>query len=373
MTVTLGIIGLGQSGQRFLAAIAELSPGQLQVCCAADRDPRKLDQLRNKGIALYENYKLMLVEKNIDILIIATTDNEHYPVFKFIEENKIRFKQIICEKPVVTEPEEIQFLVKNFLSNPISVHFVERYSPTISLLKDYMREHQRIVKHVDFDWSKYRIKDPRPTVGVISEVTHPVDLALYLSGTECNTSYNVSSAWCQMSDFHIGGIVRPSSLFMAIEFDNGITMAGTSSYTRSRRRRSLEVILADKTGSASEIAVLNFDDPQWDDDQLTIYSLCERKQSAAPVLMHFRQDAQLIGQRAHISKICNFLETVIRSLTQGHTTDLADLHHGVYVQEIVANALKTASRSHLPLKFHEVSFDDASNDGGNKRNSEVYL
>lgn len=329
------IIGFGNAGQRFFRAIDIINSRgpALNVKAIADINP-ELQTLRQHGeCKFYDSYQDLLRDNQFDFIFIATNDNAHFGIFKFIAEAGVRFKKIICEKPLVNSVSEIAFLRDNFQPESIIVHFVERYSEACLALRRYIECKHRIVRRVSFDWSKFRLNDTRPTVGVFSEITHPLDLTLYLSNITRRVHVENISTWISLSDFHAGGLMRPDGITVTLDFVNGPLVTGSSSYLRSERTRKMEFILADEQGNATELAVLVFDKPRWDFDYLTLYDLAASK--GQPVRVYEKSFTPEKGSEHGLSKICSFIMQVIDSTRGGSRASLASMEQGLFVQEIV--------------------------------------
>lgn len=117
-----GIIGLGRMGNVFANAIKEVDNAKL--LCISSKDQNKLKNFSNIHKIAEENcfndYDLLIKNKNIDSIYIATLNNTHLDLIKKCAEAK---KNILCEKPIglnKSEAEEAKYLItKN------NVKFVE--------------------------------------------------------------------------------------------------------------------------------------------------------------------------------------------------------------------------------------------------------
>lgn len=336
MNVRAVIIGVGRSGSRFIQASHFINPsiGKIDIVGIADTDDLKLKALVGAGIALENDFRKLLDSVCCDIIIISTTDDTHYDILKYIKENNVPFEKIICEKPIVVDVEQCDFVKRSFSDEQIYVNFVERYSLAVSELKKFIEENNRSVSSVSFIWSKYRIKDSRPTVGVTSEITHPVDLACYVAGVDAAvTLRSTSSSICE-SDFAQGGVRRPETILACVDFVDGMLLTGTSSYVRSDRCRTMEFLLSDTASHVTEIAVLRLDNPRWDDDYLDIYNIAPGA-SQLDLSFFFASTENKNGARRQIEKICRFLEDVISSIGGGGSSKLPTKSQALLVQDIV--------------------------------------
>lgn len=360
--LNVAIIGFGNAGRRFFQAIdiVNVRKHVLEVKCVADSNTQKLFTLERGKYTLYENYQDMLLENIFDLIFISTNDNAHFGIFKFIVDSGISYRKIICEKPLVNSASEIKYLRDNFQPDLIIVHFVERYSDACLRLREYINNKRRQVKRVYFEWSKFRLNDPRPTVGVFSEITHPLDLALFLSNITSNANVENVSTWISRSDFHTGGLSRPDGITVTLNFENGPIISGSSSYLRSERTRKMEFILADEEGDATEIAVLEFDKPLWDYDYLKIYDITGSQGKL--VKIYDLSSTPPEGNHHGLSKICKFIEWVVESIDYPDGMELANMEQGLFVQKIVLSMVEYNKKSEQKLfsKIHKVTLKTAS-------------
>ncbi|WP_434579004.1 hypothetical protein [Pseudomonas sp. Z1-6] len=183
-------------------------------------------------------------------------------------------------------------------------------------------------------WSKYRVKDARPTVGVTSEITHPVDLACYIAGVSTAATLRSTSSIICESDFVQGGMQRPETMLACVDFADGMVLTGISSYIRSERCRTMEFVLSDATSNVTEIAVLRLDSPKWDDDYLTVFSTVSGASPLDLMLSHVTPPNKNRPRR-QIDKICRFLEDVISSIKGAGSPGLPNKSQALLVQDIV--------------------------------------
>ncbi|VVP70134.1 Inositol 2-dehydrogenase/D-chiro-inositol 3-dehydrogenase [Pseudomonas fluorescens] len=334
MIIRAVVIGVGRSGSRFLRAAQYIDPaiGKIEIVGVSDIDSEKLNALLGTGIRLEQDFKKILSDTPSDLIVIAVTDGAHYEILKYIKENSIGFKKIICEKPIVTKDEHCQFVRSAFDDDQIYVSFVERYSLAVSKLKKYIDVNNRNVDSATFVWSKYRVKDSRPTVGVISEITHPVDLACYLGAIREDNNFQIHFSCTRESDFVRGGGLRPETIMACAEFEGGMLLSGTSSYVQSERNRTMEFLLTNEFSKVVEVAVLRLDSPKWDDDHLSIFRVGDN----SPCLeTSYSTSSIKFGSRRYIEKICLFLEDVISDIDGEGSKALPTKSQALLVQNIV--------------------------------------
>ena len=109
MVLNIGIVGAGGFAQ--FAATAFLKVTGIKIVAVMDINEALARQMAAEfGAAVYVDYKMILTDKNIDLVYIAT------PPFLHFEQSKMALmagKHVICEKPAalrVTEAEELRIL-----------------------------------------------------------------------------------------------------------------------------------------------------------------------------------------------------------------------------------------------------------------------
>jgi predicted dehydrogenase len=107
----------------------------VELVCGADINKKRLKKFGvmwgvNK---LYDDYKMMLKENDLDILSICTYSDQHYDIIKSAS-NCV--KVIFCEKPFARNSQEIKSIIK--LENRTGVKIA------INLYREYDKSHIRI-------------------------------------------------------------------------------------------------------------------------------------------------------------------------------------------------------------------------------------
>ncbi len=132
-----GIIGLGNIANKFAKTLNEMNECLYAV---ASRDINKAKEFGNKYSAkqCYGSYEELYKDPNIDIIYVATPNNYHYINSK---EALLNGKNVICEKPFTTNPEEAKELYdlakeKNlFIMEALWIEFLPAYKKIKELIK----------------------------------------------------------------------------------------------------------------------------------------------------------------------------------------------------------------------------------------------
>ncbi|MFC2570717.1 MAG: hypothetical protein ACFNUK_10510 [Schaalia sp.] len=142
---------------------------------------------------------------------------------------------------------------------------IERYSPAVDYVLAQTHRRDLRIARIDFTWAKNRFDDPRPTVGVVSEVVHPLDLCCYLTGASAE-DVHLHNAAVINSDYTSFTDDTPESVQIMTSM-NGVAVTGYSSFAHPDRRRAFDIILVGDDG-IREYVELIFDDPGWGHDRL---------------------------------------------------------------------------------------------------------
>ena len=165
--------GYGYAGTRFLRALRYLrtvSPNLITEIAICDRRVTDINDLPQ-----YRNLEQAIIDFNSNIAVVTTNECEHFAILKILENSKVKI--ILCEKPLVETLEQANQCAEMFNTKLLSVNLVERYSDIVSEFAKWNKSNPDYeVKRVEFFWGKNRVKDLRPTIGVISEIIHSIDL-----------------------------------------------------------------------------------------------------------------------------------------------------------------------------------------------------
>ncbi|PTI89688.1 hypothetical protein, partial [Mammaliicoccus vitulinus] len=176
---------------------------------------------------------------------------------------------ILCEKPFVSNEDELkmaqQFINKDQQNLILST--VIRFSLASQKLKSFIDENSLKIKRINFVWKKNRINDFRPTVGVISEIIHPLDTIQWLF----NKKVNINSTIRTDSNFALDkNEYLPDSLFISGRVGEGV-VTGYSSFVSLKVERFIDITLKDITSDEHYYVKLCYDSPDWFEDRLSIY------------------------------------------------------------------------------------------------------
>ena len=102
MSHVLGIIGYGGMAGHHFSKLKDY--GRLKVKGVFDVNPARLEVAKEQGMVAYSSKEELLADEEIDLVLIATTNEVHMPL---AIEAMAAGKHVICEKPVTLNSDEI--------------------------------------------------------------------------------------------------------------------------------------------------------------------------------------------------------------------------------------------------------------------------
>src|SRR5262249_28742925 len=84
---------------------------------------------------------------------------------------------ILAEKPLTADLPSAESLRTALAHHAFSMNLVERFSPVVDGYRAWVSDNGPVtVVRAEVSWGKHRLFDPRPTMGVHSELIHGLDL-----------------------------------------------------------------------------------------------------------------------------------------------------------------------------------------------------
>ncbi len=161
-----GIWSLSHAGAYHLCPDTEL-------IASADVKPESLKKFGEKwGVTrLYENFREMLDNEEVDILSICLPTEKHYEIFKYACEKNV--PAIFCEKPLSNDLSEAVEMANMSKGKIVSVNYFRRWNASIAQLRNEIRngEYGNVIQVT-----------ARYTKGVFVNGSHLVDLILWFFG-----------------------------------------------------------------------------------------------------------------------------------------------------------------------------------------------
>lgn len=256
------IIGMGFAGKLYYESLLYLKVKEnknINLAYCSNKN-------ENISINYFENIEKALKEYNPQMIIVTVNDIYHLDILKSLE----KFEGIIlCEKPFVANNEELISAQKvtNTNKQTIILSTVIRFSLATLELKNFIENKNIVIKRIDFVWKKNRINDYRPTVGVISEIVHPLDTVQWLFNGKIkkNSIINMKSNFASNKELYI-----PDTIFFSGSINGGL-INGYSSFVSLKVERSIDILLKDIDNTNHYYINLSYDSPSWFEDKLSIY------------------------------------------------------------------------------------------------------
>jgi predicted dehydrogenase len=104
--IRLGFIGLGIHGGTYnLPSFLQQDDAQVVALCDVFKDRREKalqtveEKTKQKGVKLYDDFRQLLADKNVDAVCISTPDHWHVPITMMALDAGL---DVMCEKPTLT-------------------------------------------------------------------------------------------------------------------------------------------------------------------------------------------------------------------------------------------------------------------------------
>ncbi len=221
--LNIGIIGAGRIGKVHMQSITYNVP-TAKVLGITDVFKDGLQDLADKyGIEkVYEDYKEMLADKDIDAVLVCSSTDTHADIS--IEAAKAG-KHVFCEKPVDLTPEKVQAVIDAVAEAGVKlqVGFNRRFDHNFAQVRNLINEG----KVGNLELIKITSRDPEPppaeyaavSGGMFLDMTiHDFDMARFLAGSDVTEVY--ASATC-LVDPAIGEAGDVDTAIINLKFENG--------------------------------------------------------------------------------------------------------------------------------------------------------
>jgi len=219
----VGIIGAGRIGSLHAKSITYNVPSA-KVIGITDVNKKGLKELADTlGIdKIYEDYKEMLADKDIDAVLICSSTDTHADI---AVEAANAGKHIFCEKPVDLTPEKVRAVIEAVekAGVKLQVGFNRRFDHNFANVKKMAAEGKIGDVHI----VKLTSRDPAPPPAEYSAVSggmfldmtiHDFDMARFLAGSEVTEVY--ANATC-LVDPAIGEAGDVDTAVISLKFENG--------------------------------------------------------------------------------------------------------------------------------------------------------
>lgn len=292
------VVGLGYAGRRFVRVLQHVeryTPGLVTLVGGVDPEPgRVLD-----GLPCVPDLAVALMRWRPDVLCVTVGESHHAAVFDLLA--GYRSCLVLSEKPLTTDLVSAARAAEQLAHHMFSMNLVERFSPVVSRYRSWAAEQAGLrVVRVDAQWGKHRIFDPRPTMGVLSELIHPIDLVQHLF---LPLRYDSLHAHAIVSDLDVTANPRLDSVDATLRV-GAVPVSVRASYAWPERVRTITALVRADGGLYR--VVLTFDKPHWDCDRLQVLAILPDGRWSS--VLDVRTDvADLSAEIAGVAKVEQFV------------------------------------------------------------------
>lgn len=332
------VIGAGYAGTRLLAALRHLQlASAVEVVGVVDRDAARLEVFRQENFETSTSVDEALAAIDPEVVVVAVNEDEHMSVLRSVADSGPR--SILCEKPLAPTIAECEELKSTLSHCRFSMNLVERFSDVVTEAATWLRETGEFeTLRVEFQWGKHRIGDPRPTIGITSEIIHPLDLARVLFGVE---------RLDQVAGCATSSPLRPDAeptrdwLSFAAVADGSFPLTGSVSFSWPRRVRTMTALVRSADDALYRL-LMSFDTPHWDCDQLIVERIDPFSGRYQTVHAHNTALDDIDESVRGINKVARFVEESF-SAWSGSPVDvpLVDVEEAIALQRLVDMACES--------------------------------
>ncbi|WP_339785238.1 Gfo/Idh/MocA family oxidoreductase [uncultured Imperialibacter sp.] len=260
-TYRWGIVGLGRIAHKFAEALKVIPTAQLVAVASRDRKNAEAFAERFEAKTFYDNYEDLILDKEVDIVYIATTHPSHASLAKAC----LRFgKPVLCEKPFAMNYQQAKEVYE--VARESGVFIMEalwtRFLPSMKRVIDIVKKEE--IGHVVSIQADFGFKapyDPGARLfnkelggGALLDVgIYPVFLTTALLG--------------EPAKIQASGVIGPTGVdeqcAMLLEYDNGAIASLSCSIISNNTQ------VASINGSKSRIQI---DQPFWGQTNINIFT-----------------------------------------------------------------------------------------------------
>lgn len=333
----IALFGAGFAGKRYLKAL-----NYFYQCSKKEIVVHLYDTKQEALDSISDDYAFRIV-KNLfeedkpfylpNHIIIAVNEYSHYYlILKIIKQAKSALK-ILVEKPFVENLNQLKDLMQypNFTKHSWSLALVERFSPITQIAKVFVSKYLTNDNiRIEFFWGKDRSYDKRPTMGVLSEIIHPLDLCYYIFDFVPIDCYsNISYA-----NYSIENKIKPAGIDVILKNSHKLAIGHASFLWPERNRQIFAFILKKKK---KFLLNLNFDVHKWDCDSFSAYEIDQTKNEKYLLVQKLTTTHDFPKELTQIYKVYKMLFAFLNN--SDNRTILPDLKSIVQTQSLLQECL----------------------------------
>jgi UDP-N-acetyl-2-amino-2-deoxyglucuronate dehydrogenase len=241
--INCGIIGCGRISYKHIDIFKKKKLKKLNLISISDLDLRKTKKIKNKikNVNIFKNYREILSNKKIDVIIVLTESGSHYKICK---EALLNNKHVIVEKPLCLKinharelislsnlkKKKIFVIMQNRFNNPIQItkHKIEKKKlgkiVLVSIRVRWFRDHSY------YSLDKWRGTWKHDGGALTNQGIHHIDLLQWLGG-KVDTVFAYTAR-------RLNKIKSEDTAIGSLKFKNGAL--GNIEVTTAARPRDLE-------------------------------------------------------------------------------------------------------------------------------------
>lgn len=135
--IRVGIIGQGRSGRNIHAhTVINVANDKFEIGAVCDLIPERCEpSKKDTGCAVYTDYKKMLKDKSLDLIINATTSEQHVAVTKKILDAGFN---VLTEKPLARKASDVDKLIKKAkeVGKVFAIYQQSRFAPYFTKVRE---------------------------------------------------------------------------------------------------------------------------------------------------------------------------------------------------------------------------------------------
>ncbi len=133
----IGVIGYGNMA-RYHQDKA-IKPNCIKFTCTYDIEEKQLQKARDNGLTVYQKLDDLLADREVDIVLIATSNDSHK---KYAIAAMEAGKHVICEKPAALNSEEVQQMIAASVKNNVlfTVHQNRRMDKDYRIIRKILED-----------------------------------------------------------------------------------------------------------------------------------------------------------------------------------------------------------------------------------------
>ncbi len=182
-TISIGVIGTGYWGPNIIRNVAELPGARLYAVCDRLRDRLTPLKARHPDTLFFTDYRVMLKDRRVDAVAIATPVSSHYRIAK---DALLAGKHTFVEKPLCMFTKEAEDLVALAKSRKriLMVGHTFLYSPPVQKIRALID--QGALGHIYYlNSSRVNLGLFQPDVSVFRDLApHDISIFLYWLGQD---------------------------------------------------------------------------------------------------------------------------------------------------------------------------------------------